>query len=183
MATESQKKKIKQAKKTDAWVASQQQGEESWADCVRRLTALWPTPAAATNAPRKGAKPATGQRGAASPATTNRVKAVQAVRQAPVNAWVPVQPTASTLKGYFAADTQPTVVAPRARYPKGAVPAGLRQIGHDKRVQDWQMANFATEFKRVMIVGHSVWHARATARDAFYQHEEVQEVMFLGWVP
>ena len=81
VATESQKKKIKQAKKTNAWVASQQQEEESWADRVRRLTALWPTPAAATNAPRKGAKPATGQRGAASPATTNRVKAVQAVCQ------------------------------------------------------------------------------------------------------
>ena len=84
VATESQKKKIKQAKKTDAWVASQHQGNESWADRVRWLTALWPTPAAAANAPGKGAKrakPGTGQRGAASPATTNRVKAVQAVCQ------------------------------------------------------------------------------------------------------
>ena len=100
-----------------------------------------------------------------------------------MDAQVPVQPTASALKGYFAADTQPTVVAPRARYPKGAVLAGLRQIGHDKRVQDWQAANFATEFKRVLIVGHSVWRAHATARDALYQHQVVKEVMCLAGVP
>ena len=75
------------------------------------------------------------------------------------------------------------MIAPRARYPKGALPEGLRQIGHDKRVQDWQAANFPAEFKRVLIVGRSIWDAHATARDALHQHQEVQEVMCLAWVP
>ena len=35
----------------------------------------------------------------------------------------------------------------------------------------------------MLIVGHSVWHAHATAWDALYQHQEVQEVMCLAWVP
>ena len=98
----------------------------------------------------------------------NRVKAVQAVRRAPADARVPVQPTASALQAYFAADERPTVIAPWVRYPKGSLPQGLRQIGHDKQVRNWQAANFPAEFKRVLIVGQSIWDAHATTRDALY---------------
>ena len=98
-------------------------------------------------------RPATGPPEAAPPAATAPVKTVQTVRRAPVDARVPVQPTASALQAYFAAYERPTVIAPRARYPKGALPEGLRQIGHDKQVRNWQAVNFPAEFKRVLIVG------------------------------
>ena len=187
VAPGAQKKKPKQAKKTDAWVASQQQGEESWADRVRRLTALWPTPAAAGTArkEKKGAQTAAPS-SAGKPANGGMVARPRAlVARAPPAAptAVPWQPSAAAFAGYFPDSVRPTILAPALLYPKEGRPLGLRQIDPKKKPEDWPAEALKEEAKSVLIVGAPVWQAHAAARDALHAHANIEEVLCIVWAP
>ena len=189
VAPGAQKKKVKQTKKTDVWVASQQQGEESWADRVRRLTALWPTPAAAEAARKEkrgaqAAAPSSG--GARRPANSGMVARPRAlVARAPpaVPPVVPWQPTAAAFAKYFPDTVRPTVLAPALLYPKEGRPLGLRQIDPKKRPVDWPVEALKEEARCVLIVGAPVWQAHAAARDALHAHANIEEVLCVVWAP